>query len=151
MFLDLDHRKQFVSDALGQLFMRKCGETSAETRSTRCIDRLRASLDWDALRRVATCISIWLFHGLQSDPRHPIGTTAREASEESLAHLALDLLAYPRPEPVYGDTCDGLEGEEASILYQRINYPSPPRDIPESDECGNPLEEEEDEWDPWAF
>ena len=100
---------------------------------------------------MATCISIWLFHNLQSDPRHPIGTTDREASKESLAHLALDLLAYPRPEPVYDDTYDGLEDEEASILYQRINYPSPPRDIPESDECGNPLEEEEDEWDPWAF
>jgi hypothetical protein len=81
-------------------------------------------------------------------PYGPGARNHREASEESLAHLALDLLVYPRPEPVYDDTYDGLEDEEASILYQRINYPSPPRDMPEFDECGNPLEEEDDdEWD----
>jgi hypothetical protein len=113
-----------VSDALEQSFLCKCGEASAETRSTHCIDRM------DQMQ----------------------GTTDREAGEESPAYLALDLLAYPRPKPVYDDTYDGLEDEEASILYQRINYPSPPRDMPEFDECGNPLEEEEDdEWYPWAL
>jgi hypothetical protein len=72
--------------------------------------------------------------------RRPTEANA-EASEERIACIALDLLAYPRPEPDYDDTYDGLEDEEAAELYQRLNNPSPPPDESEEEE-----EEEEDEW-----
>jgi hypothetical protein len=68
-----------------------------------------------------------------------------EASEERIACIALDLLAYPRPEPEYDDTYDGLEDEEAAELYQRLNNPSPNPDESEEEE------EEEDEWAPGPF